>query len=171
MLAMDENALPEQAWSLDEPVQRIVPAFTGLVAAAELTIPQIPIFAEQASTDLMRLADAHRVPIIAAPVFIYTGQGTGTNDSFLLQIALPVPEEVDIGDAQSQYATKGFDELRCLCFDYHGSMHHLGQAYPLAMTALKDAGHTPIEQTREVYKRWIAYDSPENVTEIQLGIV
>ena len=25
-------------------------------------------------------------------------------------------------------------------------------------------------KSREIYKHWIAYDSPENVTELQLGI-
>ncbi len=161
---------PVPPWWLDEPIAKAVPGFVGLAAAAELSVPQIPLFAERATTDLMRLADAHRLPIIAAPVFIYTGAGTAANDTFLLQIALPIPPDSDQNIPDDRYAIKAFEAFKCLAFDYHGSLHHLGEAYPPAMNALRDAGHTPMEQSREVYKRWIAYDAPQNVTEIQLGV-
>lgn len=157
-------------WSLTEPVAKTIAPFTGLTAAAELTVPQIPIFAEKASTDLMRLSDARRLPIVAAPVFIYTGTGSGAQDTFVLQIALPVANDTSTGELSDTHAVKTFDAFTCLSFDFHGSLHHIAQAYPIAMDALKTAGHTPMEQSREVYKRWIAYDSAENVTEIQLGL-
>ena len=157
-------------FQLAEPVVRDVPAFTGLTAAARLALPQIPIFAEQASTDLMRLADAHRLPLVAAPVFIYTGPGTGGHDLVTLQIALPVPPEAEFSSPDERYALKTFDAFHCLGFLYRGPITHLGDAYPIAMNELRARGHTPMEQSREVYQRWIAYDSPDNQVEIQFGI-
>jgi len=159
-----------QTWSLSELVVREVPGFTGLTAAADLTIPAIPTFAEKATTDLMRLADARGIPIVDAPVFIYTGVGTGANDTFRLRIALPVPADTTLAGVDDQFAVIRYDPFQCAAFDFTGPMMHLGEAYPEAMNALKAAGHTPVEQSREVYKHWVAYDDPRNVVEVQLGI-
>lgn len=158
------------SWSLTDLTIRDVPAFTGLTAAAELTIPAIPTFAEKASSNLMRLADARAIPIVDAPVFVYTGVGVGANDTFRLQIALPVPPDTQLEGVDDQFALISYEPFRCAAFDFHGPMMHIGEAYPQAMNALKEAGHTPVEQSREVYKWWVAYDSPDNVIEIQLGI-
>ena len=158
------------AWSLSDLIVRDVPGFVGLTAAAELTIPAIPTFAERATIDLMRLADARAIPIVDAPVFIYTGVGVGANDTFRLQIALPVPEETKLDGVDDQFALITYEPFRCGAFDFHGPMTHIGEAYPQAMNALKEADHTPVKQSREVYKQWVGYDSPDNITEIQLGI-
>jgi len=158
------------AWSLADLVVRTVPPFAGLTAAAELTLPAIPTFAEQATTDLMRLADARRIPIIDAPVFVYTGVGAGANDTFRLRIALPIDPATDLSGVDERFALVNYEAFKCAAFDFTGPMTHVGDAYPQAMNALKAAGHRPVEQSREVYKHWIAYDSPQNVTEIQLGI-
>lgn len=160
---------PTPAWSLGEIELKTVQAFTGLTAAAELTIPAIPVFAERASTVLMRLADAHRLPLVGAPVFVYTGVGTTHDAPFRLQIALPVPDDAAFTDTD-EHALVRYADFRCAAFDYRGPMTHIGEAYPEAMNRLRDAGHRPVEQSREVYKRWVAYDAPENITEIQLGV-
>jgi hypothetical protein len=157
-------------WSLGEPARKRVPTFTALAAAAELTVPQIPRFAEQATTDLMRLADAHRLPIIAPPVFVYTGPGTGAHDTFLLRIAMPVPDNATLADHPGEQAIVTIEPFDCLAFDYRGPMQHIGRAYPLAMNRLRELGHRPAEPSREVYKHWVAYDAPDNITEIQLGL-
>lgn len=165
--------MTQPPFTLDEPLVRDVPPFAGLAAAARLTMPQIPIFAERASTDLMRLADAHRLPLVDDPVFIYSGAGTGPHDLFTLQVALPVdPDHPAVVAFQptDDHAVKRFDAFRCFAAGYHGPMTHLGDAYAPLMNALRDAGHTPLEQSREVYRRWVAYDAPDNHVEIQLGI-
>lgn len=163
--------MADPPFKLDEPTARLVPPFTGLTAAARLTMPQIPIFAERATTNLMRLADAHRLALTGDPVFIYSGAGTGPHDLFTMQIALPVPDDAaDQIQPTDDHAVKHFDAFKCFAVGYRGPMTHIGDAYAPVMNALRDAGHTPLEQSREVYRRWVAYDSPENHVEIQLGI-
>ncbi|MCW3060978.1 MAG: hypothetical protein JWQ02_2799, partial [Capsulimonas sp.] len=38
------------------------------------------------------------------------------------------------------------------------------------MDAMKEQGLRATWETREIYKHWVDYDSPENVTELQLGL-
>jgi hypothetical protein len=165
--------MPDAPFKLSEPVTRTVPAFTALTAAGRLTIPGIPVFAERATTDLMRLADAHRLPIIAPPVFIYANADDGNASTFVMQIAMPVAEGTTLAGpgADERFAVKRFDAFDCLAVDYRGPMAHIGDAYPLVVDAIGPTGRTAAEQSREVYKHWVGYDEPDNVIEIQIGLL
>lgn len=159
-------------WQLSQMTVKTVPAFGALVQQAQLTVPKIPHFAEQATTGLVRLAEARAVEVVGPPVFIYTGAGTGANDLLTMQVAFPVADglKFETTDGPNPTALLRFDAFRCASFDFHGPLVRLAEAYAPAMNALKAEGHTPCEQSREVYRYWVGYDSPENVVEVQLGI-
>jgi hypothetical protein len=161
---------PDQ-WKLSTMSIVRVPAMTALVCRGQVTVPAIPQFAEAATTRLMRYTRDRHIEVIAPPLFIYTGAGTGPDDPFTLEVAFPIADHaaIDAGNGDD-IARRHIEAFDCASFEYHGPMQHLGDAYPHAMNALKAEGHTPVEQSREVYRRWAGYDSPANVIEIQLGI-
>ena len=159
-----------ERWQLSELAVITVPGFSALVEQAELTVPKIPTFAEEATTSLMRITEECGIEITAPPVFVYTGAGTGAEDLFTMQVAFPVAEETKF-EGNDRVSLVSYEAFKCArALIYRGAMMRLGEAYPVAMNALKDAEHVPMEQSREVYKYWVGYDSPENVIEIQMGI-
>ncbi len=159
-------------WQLSRMTVKTVPAFSALVQQAQLTVPKIPQFAEQATTSLVRLTEARRIEVIAPPVFVYTGAGTGAEDLLMMQVAFVVGDDLafETTDGPSPTALLRFEAFRCASFDFTGPAVHLAEAYAPAMNALRAGGHTPREQSREVYKRWAGYDSRQNTVEVQLGI-
>ena len=38
------------------------------------------------------------------------------------------------------------------------------------MKEVRKSGLTPMNINREVYRKWVAFDSPENVTELQVEV-
>ncbi len=157
------------AWQLSAMTTQTVPAFSALVEEARLTVPKIPAFAEEASISLMRVTEECGIEITAPPVFVYTGAGTGENDLFTMQVVFPVAPGTKF-EGNDRVGMLEFEAFRCASFDFRGPMMHLGEAYPVAMNALQSEELVAVEQSREVYKYWVGYDSPENIVEIQLGI-
>jgi hypothetical protein len=49
-------------------------------------------------------------------------------------------------------------------------MEGLGDAWINLVVKVTGKGYLLQNQGREVYKKWISFESPENVTEIQLGV-
>ncbi len=147
-------------------------AFTGLSAAAHLTVPKIPVFAEKATTDLMRLADARGIPIVGPCVFIYDSAAVdadASNDIFTLTVAFPVPEDVDF-EGTEHFRALRYPPFRCAVFEYAGPLSRIGDAYPLAVAAVREADLKLVTQSREVYRHYTGYDEADNVVEIQLGL-
>lgn len=162
-----------QSWSLSTLTAKTAEPFSALVQEARLTVPKIPQFAEQATTSLMQLCQAHGLSLVGPPTFVYTGAGTGANDLLTLQVAFPVDRSA-LGDRPPALppdtAVLAFAAFKCAAIDFRGPIMHLPQAYAPAMNELREQGHTPVEQSREVYKHWVGYDEPDNVVEIQLGV-
>lgn len=55
--------------------------------------------------------------------------------------------------------------------DYKGAVVNIGQAWQDFTNQMLKKGYKFSNQGREVYKDWISYESEENVTELQMGIV
>lgn len=156
-------------WALSEPTRKTVPAFTALVAEARLTVPKIAQFAEQATTQIVHEARAGGIDLIGPATFIYSGTGTGAHDLFRMQVALPVPPGT-VYQGDQPLAVLEIPELSCVAFDYVGPLMHIGDAYPICMNAMKEDSLQPREESREVYKHFLAYDHADNITEIQFSV-
>jgi hypothetical protein len=65
---------------------------------------------------------------------------------------------------------KSTPPFKCIATDYVGPMTPIGESWTEFVSSLFTAGHKPTDQSREIYKKWIAFDSPDNVTELQQGV-
>lgn len=100
--------------------------------------------------------------------FIYIDCTNDKNKSFTLVMALPVKEAKSIGEGK--YSIKNFEALKCVKHTYKGSFSNIYQEYENLFEEIFSKGIKPTNQVREVYHQFTTIDSPENITEIQVGI-
>lgn len=100
--------------------------------------------------------------------FIYFDCTSDRDKPFKLYIALPVAEMVPL--TSNKYSYHEADSFDCQAYIHTGDIYQLGQAYEELFKELYKNGIQPSNQIREVYTHYIDMDSPENITEIQIGI-
>ncbi len=144
-----------------------IPSRIYYYAAAELTIAEIPTFADEAGKPLFQSAQKNQLEIVGLTEFIYLNAGGDPAKPFQLFIGLPVRDEKKTADAFGFLETPPFE---CLSVDYKGPMPNMGQAWQNLLCPALEAGYLPAIQEREVYKDWHAFDAEDNVTELQMGV-
>lgn len=153
-----------------EPQIKLMPPVEVISRRDRLTIPQIPAHSGPAIQSLIEALDRMNVsPTGGDMIYVYHGCNGDPALPFDLEIALPVPP----GTAtrlDSPLKLNTLPEFRCLATDYVGPMTGIGQAWMRLVGAVRAAGHQPTDESREVYKKWVGFNSPKNVTELQQGI-
>lgn len=165
--------MPDTFYLSDRVVVRDVPAFRALSLAAKLTIPGIPFYAEEATTRIVRFAEAQSVVITGPGVFIYRSAPEGDEGEFILEVHLPVPGDTVFTEDSPTPGVPILSEvapLRCAELSYRGPLQLIGEAYPHFIDRVRDEGHTPRNESREVYREWHGSDSPQNVIDLQIEI-
>jgi effector-binding domain-containing protein len=61
-------------------------------------------------------------------------------------------------------------EWKCLSAEYQGSMLNIIEAWQELFKVAKKKGYRTDGTRREIYKKWVVFDSPDNVTELQLRV-
>jgi effector-binding domain-containing protein len=150
-----------------QPTIREAPAATFLVSYHEVTIPQIPKVAERTVMPMIGAAQAAGLEMAGPLQFFFVGM-TDDETPFRLGIALPMKEK---GEIDGPYEWREVPSFPCLSVEYVGSMTGIGPAWNVLMGEMKAQGLQCAGEQREVYKHWVDFDSPENVTELQAGIV
>ena len=145
-----------------------VPQMVCLASTHTTTIPQIAGLATRITAQLFAAADQSGLVISGPMEFHYDGVDGDLQKEFKLVIALPLASRPEFAPPPfSILETKPF---HCAVLDYVGSLDEIQNGYMQLMGAMKDQNMTMSSECREVYKHWIAPDSPENVTELQYGI-
>ena len=146
-----------------------MPARVFLSAKKKLTIPEIPAFANEVTDKLIKAAEELELVITGPSEFIYFGCTGNLEEQFDLQIAFPIEQKKKTHESFEYYESPAFI---CISQDYKGCMKNIGIGWnSLCEEARKngikfdDGGHV-----REVYKKWIDFDSEENITELQIEI-
>jgi effector-binding domain-containing protein len=146
-----------------------IPRIRVLFRRDRLTIPQVPAHAGPAIDSLMAALRRADVRPAGPVIFVYYGIETDPTQEFDLDICVPLPADVVIS-AAAPIACKTLPAFTCIAADYVGSMHGIGHAWHQVADAWRASGKPASGESREVYKQWIGFDSPENVTELQKGI-
>ena len=134
------------------------------------TISEIPKIAGDLNVPA-KVADAAEragLEIVGPSTFIYFGAEESPNAHFDLLIAVPVnayPPDIPDG-----FEVLGTSRFHCLSVEYVGSMPNIQTAYRALRNAIHEQKLTPTFEAREIYKKWVDFDSEENITEIQIGI-
>lgn len=104
---------------------------------------------------------------IAPMQFVYYGCDDKPDTKFTLEIALVVEEEKPYS---GKYKFKNLDGFKCVSTIHKGSLNKFGETYEKFMPELLKSGKQMTDQSREVYHKYVEQDSPDNVTEIQIGV-
>ncbi len=144
--------------------RKSIPATTVIEAAAMLTIPEVPAYAEKIIPMLLAEAENRSMAVTGPCVFTYEGCDGSLDTVFSLKVSLPV----DACRGQGSFDCVRIPAHECLSTAYRGPMKGIGPAWsaftPLAMQqglALRPVG-------REVYVHWVDVDSQDNLTELQI---
>lgn len=99
--------------------------------------------------------------------FLYYGCDDKPDTKFTLEIALIVEEEKPYS---GKYNFKNLDGFKCVSTIHQGSVNKLSETYGKFMPELFKSGKQMTDQSREVYHKYVDENSPENITEIQIGV-
>jgi effector-binding domain-containing protein len=148
---------------------KTIPSIRVLFRRDRLTIPQVPAHAGPAIDSLMGALRRADVAPAGPVIFVYYGIEADPTQEFDMDVCVPLPSEAAI-PAAVPIGCKTLPAFECICGDYVGSMHRIGDAWRKVADAWRASGRPASGESREVYKQWVAFDSPENVTELQKGI-
>ena len=144
-----------------------VPAKLYYCAAKELTMSEIPEFAEQSLEWLYKSAESLQVLQGEPPEFLYFNASEDPEKPMHMVIGIPArnpcPPEGDFFFMETL-------PFECISVDYKGVMSGIGQAWVDLVGQVLGEGYLLSNQGREIYREWISPDSEDNVTELQIGV-
>jgi effector-binding domain-containing protein len=118
--------------------------------------------------ELFKEAVALNIPITGPIHWHYFGFTGDENQTFQLEIALPVGEILEEYDGKFHF--KRTEPFKCLTLRHEGSWLDMPNSYGRAVEFLSKNNLTPVAVNREVYIN-ADFKYPEaNITEIQIGI-
>ncbi len=143
---------------------KTVTPFKLLCAEKRMGFPDIPQFAGEVVPQVCAKATELGLKTIAPETFIYHFDEKG----FVLQAGVPI--EALKGDP-APFKVVTTEPYKCLTCVYKGSMKTIAPAWDKLMHEVRAKGLTSTKQSREIYHRWVEFDSAENETELQVGVV
>jgi effector-binding domain-containing protein len=151
-------------------VVKTIPSIRVLFRRDRLTIPRVPAHAGPAIDSLMAALRQADVTPAGPVIFVYYGIEADPTQEFDLEICVPLPAEAAIS-AATPIGCKTLPAFECIAADYVGSMQGIADAWREVADAWRASGRQASGESREVYKQWVDFESPENVTELQKGII
>ena len=153
-----------------QPAMKQVVAIQVISRTDRLTIPRIPAHSGPAIHSLIEALERRGIaPLSGECIYVYHGCNGDPSVEFDLEICLPVPPAT-AGSFEVPVALKSLPPFKCVAVEYTGPMTGIGSAWMQLVQAVQSSGSRPTAESREVYKKWIEFDSPENVTELQQAI-
>ncbi len=104
---------------------------------------------------------------IAPMQFRYLGCDANPDKEFELEIGVVVDR---VKDYDGKYDFKEWGPLKCVSHEFTGPISKLGEEYDRIFPQILQSGKRPTDEVREVYTKYIEIESPENITEIQIGV-
>jgi effector-binding domain-containing protein len=146
-----------------------VPPTTFVVSSHDdVTIPEIPAIARNEVDQLIATIEEQGLVATSPVVFIYNGADGSPTTRFKLTLAFPladrpesVPEPYEIVDAPT---------FRCVSTDFVGAIQDIMGGYARLFDAVDELGLSFTGESREIYRKWVGYESDDNITELQLGV-
>ena len=145
-----------------------VPPKIFFCAEKTLTVPEIPKFAGLVLEPLYEDAASLGLKIIGPPEFVYLNTSDDPNKPFQMIVGLPANEGKSTEGEFYFWETVPF---ACVSIDYKGSMMNIGKAWQELVGQVLKEGWQLSNQGREVYKEWVAFESEDNITELQMGVL
>lgn len=147
-------------------VKKVKPA-TVFYHSEETTLAGIHGVAVREIENLYEEAEKIGLKEVAPMQFVYYGCDDKFDTKFTLEIALIIDEERAYN---GKYRFKELEAFKCASTIHKGNVNDLSKTYEKFMPELLKSGKSITDHSREVYHNYIKEDSPDNITEIQIGI-
>jgi effector-binding domain-containing protein len=150
-------------------LKTVPPTIVVMSSHEGVTIPEISAVSRGVVDDMIADLNAHGITPLAPVHFIYHGADGTLTTPFRLSIAFPIAERPP--SPIEDYEIADLPAFRCMAADYVGPMPDIQIAYTEILDAIRDSGRQRSPESREIYKKWIGFESPDNVTELQVGVL
>jgi len=149
--------------------KKTVPSSLYIAASKTLTLPQVAEYAAATVEELYKEAQKFNLEVSGPCEFIYTNCTGEMDKEFELKIVIPIVEKGEKLDTFDYYESESYE---CISKDYTGSMDGIGGAWESLMKEVESNNIALSSQNhcREIYKNWLSFESPENITELQSQI-
>lgn len=119
-------------------------------------------------TKLWAEVNSKGLQIAGASVYVYKGCDENPETMFDLQMCIPV---IDFSTYQGEFEKVELREYTCVESLYVGSMPDLGpKGWAPFMTEVMEKKVAFSSESREVYIKWVDFNSPENQVLLQMGL-
>ena len=139
-----------------------IPAFTFLYGEKETSYANVAVHGGKIMDGLMALLHKKKIQPVGPAIWTYKDLGKG---KVLLKAGFPV--EAGLKD-YGKFKLGKEKERNCVSTKFNGSMEKIKEAWEQFGIVAQKKGVKPTKSIREVYTKWVAFDSPENVTVLQI---
>ena len=133
----------------------------------ELKIDEMHEFAQEAITKLLETATEARLGQGGPVMFTYFNFQGDPNQTFTAEIGLPIAKE-GAPKTEGLYVRKA-PKSKCASAIFQGPLPKLGEAWQSFAAGAAAKGELTGE-SRELYLYFEAFDSPNNIVELQMGL-
>ena len=149
-------------------VKTVPPTVFVMSSHEGVTIPEISAVSRGVVDDMIADLQAAGITPLAPVHFIYHGADGTLTTKFRLTIAFPIGKRPV--QPIEDYEIAELPAFTCMASDYVGPMPDIQIAYDEILDAIDASGRKRTPESREIYKKWIGFESPDNVTELQVGV-
>lgn len=136
--------------------------FWFLFGETETDFPGIASSGGKIMDGINAYVEAQGIQPAGPVIWMYDHIGNG---KVKLKAGVPVPEGVQGNENLKVVLQPAWEHMSTL---FHGSMEDIGKAWDDFTGEVGKSGLTPKNINREVYRKWVAFDSQENITELQV---
>lgn len=147
-----------------------VQPFTVFYHTQKTTLAQLTQLTQQVPEQVYTEADKLNLTITGPMYWVYDGIDGKFDTEFTLEIAVPV-EVNTVNECPPNFGVKQLEPYTCASVIHKGAWGDMMYTYDNLVEEIEKAGRTLNGKSREVYMQVQGPSSPNNVTEIQLGIV
>lgn len=148
-----------------------VPAKSVLRSSHDITLAEISAVAEKTIPALFEEASKLNLEVAGPVEFTYVGMDGRPETTFELIVSLPIKKRKKASKNDSaQFKQARTKPFRCATTEHLGSIANIANTYMALCHEMNEAGLKQGDECREVYQHWVAFDSPQNITEVQVGL-
>ena len=138
--------------------------FVFLHGVKVCTYEKVPVVGQKINEGVEKLMQERGIKPAGPSIWNYDAAGPG---KLKLRAGYPVKAGTR---GKAPFTAKTEPEWKCLSAEYKGSMLKITDAWQELFDAAEKKGFRADGTRREIYKKWVGFDSAENVTELQMRV-
>jgi len=138
-------------------------AFVFLHGAKTAAYDKIPVAGQKIMDALDRHIQRYKVDVLGPAVWSYEP----LKGKLKLKAGFPVKKGTR---GRAPFTAKTEPAWKCVSAEFKGPMEHMVEAWEEFFAAVEKKGLNCDDDRREIYRKWVGFDSKDNVTELQIRL-